>query len=219
MFRFYANKVELVLAEKEIVTSGSVNVYQCKFEFDDTWDGLEKTAVFQAGCETFSVLLDSTGICTIPWEVLQDAKRTLYIGVYGTKGGNTVLPTLWAACGEIRQGVSPGESTQPPTPSVYEQILADMGNLDELKTNDKESLVGAINEIYDNGGGESLPEITKNDEGKYLGVLDGKAQWVIGGSGSGNVSSPEIDTIRVLDKADYDSLPEKNPSTLYFLKG
>lgn len=219
MFRFYAKKVVLELNEKEVVTSGSVNVYNCQFQFNSAWDGLEKTAVFQAGEDTVSTILDETGMCIIPWEVLQDAKRTLYAGVYGTKNGNVVLPTIWASCGEIKEGVNPGESTQPPTPSVYDQILGQIGNLEDLQTTNKDSLVDAINEIYETVGGESLPEITEADEGKYLGVLDGMPQWVLGGSGSGNVSSPDVSTIRVLDRQEYDELPEKDPTTLYFIRG
>ena len=155
MFRFYAKKVVLETNQREVITSGSVNVYQCQFQFDSAWDGLEKTAVFHAGDETISVLLDESGICNIPWEVLQDAKRTLYVGVYGTKNGEIVLPTIWASCGEIKQGVQTGNSTQPPTPSVYEQILSEIGNLDNLETSAKNSLVDAINEVYETGGGGS----------------------------------------------------------------
>ena len=219
MFRFYAKKVVLELNQKEIVTSGSVNVYQCQFQFDNAWDGLEKTAVFQAGNDTISTILDETGMCIIPWEVLQDAKRTLYAGVYGTKNGNVVLPTIWASCGEIKEGVNPGESTQPPTPSVYDQILGNIGNLEDLQTTDKNSLVDAINEVYETGGGEGLPEITPEDEGKLLGVQGGIARWVLSGSGSGNVFSADISNIVVMDRADYDDLPEKSPTTLYLIRG
>ena len=219
MFRFYAKKVVLELNQREIVTSGSVNVYQCQFAFNEEWNGLEKTAVFKAGDNTVSILLDETGMCNIPWEVLQDAKRTLYVGVYGTRDGNIVLPTIWASCGEVKCGVNPGESTQPPTPSVYDQILGYIGNLDELKTENKGSLVGAINEIYETGGGETLPEITEDDEGKFLGVLDGEPRWVLSGSGSGNVSSPDVAKIRVLDQEEYDGLVDKDPNTLYFIRG
>ena len=193
MFRLYAKKVVLEVNQREIVTSNSVNVYQCQFQFDNSWDGLEKTAVFQAGKETVSTLLDETGICVIPWEVLQDAKRTLYAGVYGTKDGNIVLPTIWASLGEIKQGVNPGESTQPPTPSVYEQILAEIGNLDSLETSAKDSLVAAINELYYSGGG--------------------------GGGGTGNVSSPDINTILVMDQSEYDLLEQKDANTLYLIRG
>lgn len=123
MFQFFAKKVSLDVTQREIVTSGSVNVYQCQFQFDSAWDGLEKTAVFKAGDISISVLLDDLGACNIPWEVFQDAKRTLYAGVYGTKNDNVVLPTIWANCGEIKPGVTQGENTQPPTPDVYSQIL------------------------------------------------------------------------------------------------
>lgn len=178
--------------QRETVTSNSVNVYRVQFQFDNAWDGLDRTAVFQAGEETVSTLLDETGICIIPWEVLQDARRTLYAGVYGTKNGNVVLPTMWAALGTIKEGVSLGDTAQPPSPSLYEQLLADIGNLDDLATTAKDSLVAAINEVYATGGG---------------------------GGGSGNVASPDINMIRVMDRGDYEGLISKDPKTLYLLRG
>jgi len=68
-------------------------------------------------------------------------------------------------------------------------------------------------------GGSGLPKITPEDEGKFLGVLDGAAEWVLGGSGSGNVSSPEISVIRVMDRQEYEELPTKSPTTLYLIRG
>lgn len=192
MFSLFAKKNVLAVNQREVVTSGSVNVYEVQFQFDSEWDGLEKTAVFLAGDFTVSTLLDETAMCTIPWEVLQDAKRSLYAGVYGTKDGDIVLPTIWAKLCEIKQGVNPGESTQPPTPSVYEQILAEIGNLDNLATSEKDSLVSAINELYYSGGG---------------------------GGGTGNVSSPDINQILVMDRGEYDTLPSKDDKTLYLIRG
>lgn len=192
MFSLFAKKNVLAVNQREVVTSGSVNVYEVQFQFDSEWDGLEKTAVFRSGDCTVSTLLDETETCIIPWEVFQDAKRTLYAGVYGTKNGNTVLPTIWASLGEIRQGCEPGESTQPPTPSVYEQILAEIGDLDALATSAKDSLVSAINELYYSGGG---------------------------GGGTGNVYSPDIGTILVMDQGEYDLLETKDPRTLYLIRG
>lgn len=40
-----------------------------------------------------------------------------------------------------------------------------------------------------------------------------------GGGGSGNVWSQDISTIDVLDRAEYDVLPEKDPKTLYLIRG
>ena len=196
MFRFYAKKVVLELNQKEVVTSGSVNVYQCQFQFDNAWEGLEKTAVFWAGEETISTLLDETGLCIIPWEVLQDARRTLYAGVYGTKNGDVVLPTIWASCGEIKEGVNPGTSTQPPTPSVYDQILGNIGNLEDLQTTDKSSLVDAINEVYETSGGGS-----GKDGGYYVPSVDdeGNITWT-----ASDPTMPDVDGANIKGPAGSD---------------
>lgn len=106
-----------------MVTSGSVNVYLVQFAFSTDWDELDKTAVFRAGDTKISVVLDATNRCQIPWEVLENRGRPLEAGVYGTKNGTVVLPTIWATLGTIKEGASPGENTQPPTPDMYDQIL------------------------------------------------------------------------------------------------
>ena len=103
-----------------------------------------------------------------------------------------VLPTIWTSLGTIQEGANPGKDTQPPTPSVYEQILAEIGNLDNLATSEKDSLVSAINELYYSGGG---------------------------GGGTGNVSSPDINQILVMDRSEYDTLPSKDKKTLYLIRG
>lgn len=123
MFQLYANKNQLKLLEREPLTSGSVNVYEVRFEFSPDWDGLTRTAVFKAGSESRSILLDESGECVIPWEVLTKPNIALRAGVYGTKGGELVLPTVRENLGVIQDGTEPGESSQPPTPSVYEQIV------------------------------------------------------------------------------------------------
>ena len=153
MFLLNASKNVLTIKQKEIVTSGSVNVYQVQFTCNSDWDGLTKTAVFKAGTTTISIILDETKTCVIPWEVLVAANRVLYAGLYGTKDGELVLPTIWATLGTIREGTTTGESATPPTPDLYEQILGEIGDLDGLLTKDKSSIVSAINEVYLTGGG------------------------------------------------------------------
>lgn len=148
-----ASKSCLTASRRELLVEGAVNVNIVQFVFSSDWDGLTKTAVFQAGSDKYSVLLDESNETPIPWEVLQNPRRTLYAGVYGTVGGDLVLPTIWASLGTIQEGATPGQDTQPPTPTVYEQLLADIGNLDDLDTRSKDSLVAAINEVYTTGGG------------------------------------------------------------------
>lgn len=67
--------------------------------------------------------------------------------------------------------------------------------------------------------GAGVPPITEQDEGKFLGVFDGKTVWLAGGAGSGNVASPEIYTIRTLDLEEYNNLEQKDRNTLYLIKG
>lgn len=124
MFILYANKNKLTVRQRETVTSGSVNVYDVQFEFSPDWDGLTRTAVFNAGAETRSVRLEESGQCVIPWEVLTQPGRQLIAGIYGTCGDDLVLPTIWASLGAILEGVpTDGPGTRPPTPDLWEQEL------------------------------------------------------------------------------------------------
>lgn len=192
MIKLTASKSCLTASSQELLVEGAVNVNIVQFVFSSDWDGLTKTAVFQAGSNKYSVLLDESNEAPIPWEVLQNPRRILYAGVYGTSGESLVLPTIWASLGTIHEGATPGQDTQPPTPTVYEQLLADIGNLDDLDTRSKDSLVAAINEVYYSGGG---------------------------GGGTGNVSSPDINQILVMDRSEYDTLPSKDKKTLYLIRG
>lgn len=128
MFILYANKTKLTVQKLEQVTSGSVNIYRVRFEFSTGWDRFEKIAVFRAGSISRSVVLDDTCTCFIPWEVLTTPGKHLMAGVYGTRNGDTVLPTVWANLGAIQQGATLGEDAHPPTPDVWEQEHAKKGD-------------------------------------------------------------------------------------------
>ncbi len=123
MFFLYADKNKLTVQQREPVTSGSVNVYPVRFEFSSDWDNLTRTACFQSGEVSASVLLDIAGECNIPWEVLQTPGQRLSIGVYGTCGDDIALPTIWVNCGTVLPGATAGTLSQPPTPGIYEQLL------------------------------------------------------------------------------------------------
>lgn len=123
-----AEKNRLAVRRREPVTSGSVNVYQVRFEFSPDWDGLTRTAVFAAGGESRSVLLEWHNACEVPWEVMARHGVQLKVGVYGTKGSEVVLPTIWASLGTILEGVTTGQAAQPPTPDLWAQGLAGKGD-------------------------------------------------------------------------------------------
>lgn len=128
MFNLYADKNKLILQQKGPVTSGSVNVYTARFGFSREWAGLERIAVFRCGDKAVSVLLDESGECLVPWEVLTTGGQRLEAGVYGTRGGETVLPTAWADLGMVLTGVSVPEGGAPPRPEIWEEVLAKKGD-------------------------------------------------------------------------------------------
>lgn len=196
MFLLSAKKNSLTKLEGEPLTSGSVNVYQVKIQFDDAWDGLDRMAVFKVGEELVSAPLDEDFCCTIPWEVLQrnDIDKRLELGVYGVKDGNVVLPTVWTVLGTILEGTRPGPNTVPPTPSLAEQVLGQISADRRAAEDAAERAEEAAKRAEDAAGGG-------------------------GAGGTGNVSSQEIQIIKVLDRAEYDALAEKSPQTLYLIRG
>ena len=190
MFILSANKVCLNVEARETVTSGSVNVYEAQFKFSADWEGLDRTAVFAAGEEQVSVVLGSSNTCTIPWEALQSPRRELRAGVYGTKGGEVVLPTVWASLGTIREGCSPGEEAQPPTPDVYGQILAAAMQAEETAQSvrddaDAGKFDGETPYIGENGnwwiGGRDT-EVYAGGDAPYIGE---NKHWFVGNTDTG----------------------------------
>ena len=123
MFVLCADKNNLTVRQREPVTSGSVNVYDVRFEFSEDWDGLTKTAVFKAGTEVRSAPMDDSGVCSIPREALQKPWARLMAGVYGTRDGDVVLPTVWASLGVIQEGAAPCGDVRPPAPDLWQQEL------------------------------------------------------------------------------------------------
>lgn len=160
MFVLKANKNRLFVIQKEPITSGSVNAYAARFEFDDNWEGLTKRAVFRGSGKTVSVLLDSGGGCIVPWETLTKPGGELYAGVYRT-ADDTVLPSIWASLGPILEGVPGGDNVDPaPTPDVWEQALNGKGDGLEydglnLSLMSGEKPLSTVQ--ITGGGGESIP--------------------------------------------------------------
>ena len=115
----------IAFTERETLVSGTINKYRAEFVFDDSWDGYTKTAVFRAdsfGRVTSREVLLAGDACQVPHECLI-AGALLRVGVYGISGDITT-PTIYTQepIG-IARGAEPAESTQDPTPGVYQQII------------------------------------------------------------------------------------------------
>ena len=106
-----------------LLTSGTVGL-PVEFSFDESWNGLIKTAVFRAGNVSRDVV-DIGSAVTVPWEVMQKKNCTLQIGVYGVNAdGTLVMPTVWADAGIVAPGADPaGDASTDPTQPVWQQTL------------------------------------------------------------------------------------------------
>lgn len=130
------------------ITAGTVGL-PVEFSFDSQWSGLDKTAVFRAG-DVHKIVSRPGNGAIVPWEVLVKPGVWLIIGVYGTnKDGTIVIPTTWAAVCGIVDGAKPdGDASVDPSLPVWQRIAGEVGDLDALATNAKDSLVDAINEVH-----------------------------------------------------------------------
>lgn len=139
------------LSSTAMLVAGTVNEYTARFSFGADWDGYQRVAVFNAdGTDREQLLTDD--VCKVPWEVLLPGAY-LKVGVYGTRDGSR-LPTIWTTHRQyIHDGAGPTDEAADPSPVLAEQILQRMGDLGELKTEDKSSLVAAVNEVKETGGG------------------------------------------------------------------
>lgn len=151
-FLIRAVGADAALIKAGTLTTGMAGAAVC-FEFSEDWADLRRTAVFRCG----SVTKDVAGIGTsavIPAEVLRQAGKTLYAGIYGVdSSGTVVIPTRWVALGHVYAGTDPsGDYTTDGTLPVWAQLLAQQGTLDQLETETKESLVAAVNEVLTKGG-------------------------------------------------------------------
>ena len=108
----------------EGILTGGMRGVPVAFTFDECWEGLEKTAVFRAGGISRMVQqLDDRTL--VPWEVMEKAGCTLYVGAYGLQADGTLaIPTVWVPVGVIQPGADPAcDSSSEPTLPIWQQAL------------------------------------------------------------------------------------------------
>lgn len=151
-----------------VLTRGMVGV-PVHMVWDESWEGLSKSLVCKN--DTVERVLAGVGADTkVAPEVLAHVPQLhaarLYLGVEGCNGdGTVVLPTVWADCGPILPAVdsSVDPSIEPEAPA-WAKALARIGELASLKTESKENLVSAINELYSIGGSYYTPSVSQTGE-------------------------------------------------------
>ena len=146
MIKVIYNKVCGRCVQSEPLTSGMVG-QTIHFEYSHDFDGLAVTAVFTDGKNTVDVV-NPGNECIIPHEVLTTVGAIVKVGIYAVKGGELVIPTIYAHIGVVLKGADPsGDVSIDPTLPIWAQTQALIGNLSQIETETKDSLVAAINEV------------------------------------------------------------------------
>ena len=196
---------------------------------DSVWDGRQKTVVFRSAVT--KDVLDVGSEVAIPAEVVSRAGVNLYMGVYGVDAANNVvIPTIWTELGLVNGAAAPsGDSSTDPSLPVWAQIQAMIGNLDDLDTVAKSSLVAAINEALTKGGGEVDPAAVQKIVEDYLKAnppqagTDGKdgitptigsnGNWYIGDIDTGKPSRGENGAVPDIQIGTVTTLPAGSNAT------
>ena len=132
-----------------IVVADSINYLTAKFTFDPDWAGRTVTAYFVCGDKAITAELTDGEITAAQGINLTAGRWGLKLS--GIKGDSRVT------AGPVQFDVLPFGATEGELPDIsltqYEQLLAKIGDMDELTTTDKDTLVAAINEAAQSGGG------------------------------------------------------------------
>ena len=153
MIKVIYNKVCGRCVQSEPLTSGMVG-QTIHFEYSHDFDGLAATAVFTDGANTVNVVNPGSE-CIIPHEVLTTVGAMVKVGIYAVRGDELVIPTVYATIGFVLKGADPnGGISEDPTLPVWAQTQAMIGNLNALKTQAKDNLVLAVNEVKNTTDGK-----------------------------------------------------------------
>lgn len=151
-----SNQVITASCPGRIVVAGSRGQVYAQFALDAEWDGLGVVALFSNDFynsgEPVPVVWNGKAV-EVPPEVLVPGR--LRVGLNGVgDSGETLIPTIYMQrpIQISRSGGIIVLSESEATPSLWEQLLAMIGNLSNLDTLDKSNLVAAINEVLTYGG-------------------------------------------------------------------
>ena len=123
------------------------------YETDD-WTGREIKAMFERGCTVYEVPVTGGEITAKQQLNLTAGDWRVWLVGNSARDGD-VIPRITTNVAHISVAPTGGTEGNPfpaTPPTVEEQLRADMGNLADLTTEDKSSLVAAINEAAESGG-------------------------------------------------------------------
>ena len=159
------------------VTENTRGILRAAFETDSEWDGMARTAVFQHGMDEPVMVPVTEETVLIPPEVIVAGE--LRVGLVGVGAeGNVQIPTRWMNKPIQIWPSTPttGKGPESVTPELWQQALAVLGNLPDLNTENKSSIVAAINEVLQlaqaggggTGGGTNGREVELSVDNGYI---------------------------------------------------
>lgn len=104
------------------IYSGDVNTDNVVFEFDASWEGFTKSAVFYRNPKERYLQLLKDDQCVIPHEVMGDEGKVV-IGVFGVNDDKVITSEVLYY--DIGKGAVVSDEMPEPTPDIWAQILAD----------------------------------------------------------------------------------------------
>ena len=136
VIKITVDEQNLHITDSPKIAAQGVNENYVEFTFSEDWTGFSKVALFYREKDEDTVyqsLIDGTNKALVPHEVTdQDGK--ICIGVAGLK--DDVIHTSEILKYKIVKGrYATGESSEPPTPGIYEQILTIAEHLNDLTEN------------------------------------------------------------------------------------
>ncbi len=149
-----------VMVKDDTLRQNSAKTYEVEFNFDESWDGYAKTAIFEAGPVSIAVALTEDR-CTIPAECLKHGSVKLQVGIYGVKGEarkgtiwcltSMIIPDATLSMGSLAPGTTLPED-------AYSEIMTAIGDLSAAGF-EGETLAEVFKEIK-----ESVSETATDEE-------------------------------------------------------
>lgn len=158
---FSVGKQIITRTDNESVVQDSQNYLYAQFDFSEEWEGTI-TAVFRGkDGEAFNVLLDESGKCLIPWEVL-----TLTWFEVSVFCGDLITANVVRVY-TIESGYEIGQESREPTPDVYSQIIEKIDNINAYGVSYENEDLGVENvgdalDVLAEGGGGGGGGVTPN---------------------------------------------------------
>ena len=125
MMKFLVKQQKIEALEREVIASDQIAFVSVKFVFDGAWKTLHKVVQFTQCEETYNLVLGIEGTtCLLPSELHPGAVKMSLFG-YDAESDTTVRATTVPVTLHIRPSgfVADGDTSIPPTPDLYTQLL------------------------------------------------------------------------------------------------